>query len=570
MLSATEQSGGATLDREGATGLSRLRLGDILVARRLISRDQLQESLALAQSSGGRLGDALLQLGYLAESDLKSTLAHQLSLPYEPGPDVAVDYATAKLVTERTAQQLQAIPIRIEGNILIVAMTDPLNFQALDHIGLKSGKQVRQVVVTTNTLQRTIVKAFGLPEMDKEEQINSTVYDVGLSDENPLVRLVNTLLGESLTRRASDIHIEPLEDQLRVRYRIDGTLVELTPLPLSRHAGLISRLKVMAGMDIAERRIPQDGQIKIAKGERRVDLRINTIPTAYGERMVIRLLDRSQGVRELGELGMPAKEEQHFREMIARPNGLILVTGPTGSGKSTTLMATLSTLNRPGVNILTIEDPVEYNVKGIGQVQVNPKAGLTFAAGLRAFLRQDPDIMMVGEVRDSETADIAIRAALTGHLVFSTLHTNQAAGAVSRLIDMGTEPFLLASSLLGVVAQRLVRVLCSRCKEPYTVPEDSPLRFLPGIPAGPLTLYRAKGCGFCDQIGYKGRAAIFEVLPANARIRELIAQRATAAVVQDEAMQAGLTRTLWYTGLEKAFSGDTSIDEVQKIAFAEA
>lgn len=559
------------MEREGTTGLSKLRLGDILVARRLITRDQLQEALQLSQTGSGRLGEVLMQLGHVAESDLKSTLAQQLGLAFEPGPDLDVDYTAAKLLTERTAQQLQAIPLRADGTALIVAMVDPLNFQALDHIGLKSGRQVRPVVVTANTLQRTIVKVFGLPEMEKDDQVNNTVYDVSQGDDgNPLIRLVNTLLAESLTRRASDIHIEPLEDQLRVRYRVDGNLVELTPLPLSRHAGLISRLKVMAGMDIAERRIPQDGQIKIIMGERRVDLRINTVPTAHGERMVIRLLERSQGVRELGQLGMPPQEEGHFREMIARPNGLILVTGPTGSGKSTTLMATLATLNRPGVNILTIEDPIEYNVKGIGQVQVNPKAGLTFAAGLRAFLRQDPDIMMVGEIRDSETADIAIRAALTGHLVFSTLHTNQAAGAVSRLIDMGTEPFLLASSLLGVVAQRLVRVLCSRCKEAYTVADDSPLRYLPGIPEGPLTLFRAKGCGFCDQIGYKGRVAVFEVLPINARLRELIAQRASATVIQEEAIRAGLTRTLWLTGLEKAFKGETSVEEVQKIAFAEA
>lgn len=558
------------MERDGAIGLNRLRLGDILVARRLISREQLAEGLELAREHTGRLGEALLKLGHLAESDLKGVLANQLGLPYEPGPDLEVDYPIARLVTEQTAQQLQAIPLRTEDQVLIVATADPLNFQSLDHIALKSGYQVRQVVVTTNTLQRTIVKVFGLPEMEKGEQLNSSVYDITQIDENPMIRLVNTLMAEALHRRASDIHIEPLDDQLRVRYRIDGALVELTPLPLSKHAALISRLKVMAGMDIAERRIPQDGQVKIAKGEHRVDLRINTVPTAHGERMVVRLLERSLAVRGLDDMGMPAQEDRHFRAMISRPNGLILVTGPTGSGKSTTLMATLTTLNRPGVNILTIEDPVEYNVHGIGQVQVNLRAGLTFSAGLRAFLRQDPDILMVGEIRDGETADIAIRAAMTGHLVFSTLHTNQAAGAVGRLIDMGTEPFLLASSLLGVVAQRLVRLLCTRCKESYQVPEDSAIRHLPGVPEGPLMLYRARGCGFCDQIGYRGRAAIFEVLAVNPAIRDLIAGRASSSVLQAEAIRAGLMRTLWLTGLEQALAGQTSLDEIRRVAFAEA
>lgn len=555
---------------ETGSRLSRLRLGDILLARRLIGAEQLREALLRSEAGGLRLGEALMDLGHLAESDLKATLAQQLGLRFDPGPDLELEPATARLLPERTVTQLQALPLRVEDETLLVAVLDPLDHQAVDHVSLKAGQPVRPVVVTSGTFQRAVVKVFGLPEVDLAERSAALVYDITASDESPLVRLVNTLITQALTQRASDIHIEPMEDQVRVRLRVDGALLEAPPLPLSRHGALISRLKVMACMDIAERRIPQDGQATICQGERRVDLRVGTLPTAHGERMVIRLLERSQGVRKLSELGMPTGEEQHYRQMIARPNGLILVTGPTGSGKTTTLMATLQSLNRPDLNILTIEDPLEYHIRGISQVQVNPRAGLTFSSGLRAFLRQDPDIIMVGEIRDSETADIAVRAALTGHLVFSTLHTNQAAGAPGRLTDMGVEPFLLSSSLLGVVAQRLVRLLCRRCAQPYSVPDESPLRQQPGVPEGPITLYRARGCGFCDQLGYKGRRAIFEVMPVDAAMADLLAARAPASALQAAAIGRGLMRSLWATGLEKALQGLTSLDEVQRVTFAEA
>lgn len=550
--------------------LSGLRLGDILQAHRLVTPDQLHEALLLIKAEGGRLGESLIRLGYLAEPDLKRSLALQLGLAFDPGPDLELDLAQARLVTEQTAQRLQALPLRLDGSALLVALADPLNYLALDDIALKSGRQVRPVVVTNTTLQRAIVRVFGLPEMAAEAEATGTIYQLTAAVENPVERLVNTLLIQALSRRASDVHIEPFEDQLRVRCRVDGELQELTPLPLSRHAALISRIKVMARMDIAERRVPQDGQASLLYDGQRIDLRISTVPTIHGERMAIRLLERSRGVRSLSELGMPEPEASRYLEIISRPNGLILVTGPTGSGKSTTLMATVSSLNRPGANILTVEDPVEYQVPGVGQVQINPKAGLTFAAGLRAFLRQDPDILMVGEIRDGETADIALRAALTGHLVLSTLHTNQAAGAVGRLAEMGGERYLLASSLLGVVAQRLVRVLCTRCKRPYQVPADSPFRHLPGFPHGPVTLWRPGGCGFCDHAGYAGRRAIFELLPITPRLADMIAGGATPAAIQAEAVAQGLMRTLWQTGLEQALAGMTSFEEVRKVAFAEA
>lgn len=549
--------------------LSKLRLGDILLARRLITPEQLQEALAEVKARGGRLGEVLVSKGYLAESDLVGSLAQQLGMPYAAG-EPEVDLRVARLISEETAQRLQALPIQQEGNVLVVALADPVNFMALDHIALKTGQSVRPLAVTSTALQRIMVRVFGIPEGEEEDGTATPVYDIGLSEENPVIRLVNTLCTQAIAHKASDIHIEPMEDRVRVRYRVDGSLIEGTPLPRSIHAALTSRIKVMAGMDIAERRVPQDGQIMVIYNDRRFDLRVSTLPTSQGERMAIRLLERNQGLRSLNELGMPAREEKLYREMIGRPNGLILVTGPTGSGKSTTLMATLAALNRTDVNILAIEDPVEYHLPGISQVQINPKAGLTFASGLRSFLRQDPDIIMIGEIRDVETADIAIRAALTGHLVFSTLHTNEAAGAVGRLVDMGVEPFLLASALLGVVAQRLVRVLCPRCKEPYAVPPDSPVRYLPGMPEGPLTLYRPKGCGFCGHLGYQGRQAIFEVLPITPRLREMVVARASPTAIQDEALHSGLMRGLWSTGLEKALSGLTSIEEVQKVAFAEA
>ncbi len=550
--------------------LSRFRLGDLLVARRLITAEHLKEALEVIHHNGGRLGEVLVQMGYLAESDLVSTLAQQINIPYEPGPEIEIDSDIAKLITEETAQRLQALPVRAEGNMLVVALTDPLNFMALDHIALKTGRPVRSIAVTSKTFQRALVKVFGIPEGDENEAIPTRVFDIGTVEDSPVVRLVNTIFAQAVQYRASDIHLEPLEDRVRVRYRVDGVLMEVNPLPRSIHAPLISRLKVMANMDIAERRIPQDGQIMISHADRRIDLRVSTVPCSNGERMVIRLLERTGAVKGIDSLHMPPAERKYFDEMITRPNGLILVTGPTGSGKSTTLMSTLSHLNKADVNILTIEDPVEYNIPGVSQVQVNNKAGLTFAAGLRSFLRQDPDIIMIGEVRDMETADIAIRAALTGHLVFSTLHTNDSAGAVGRLIDMGVEPFLLASSLLGVVSQRLIRTLCPRCKQAHEMAEDDPNRFLPGVPrTGPVRIHKAVGCGFCDQLGYRGRQAIFELLPVTAHLREMIIGRRTAGEIQEYALKAGIMRTLWSTGLEKVMSGTTSLEELRRVAFTE-
>lgn len=549
--------------------VSRLRLGDILVSAKLVTRDQLQEALNGQTAGGGRLGEHLVKMGYLAESDLKRYLAKQLGLAFDPGPELDLDTATARLVTEDVANRYHVLPLRQDGNALRVAVVDPLNFQALDHVALQTGRQVNPVVVTSATLQRATIRVFGIPESAPEEETGSRVYNLDTPEENTVVRLVNTVSRQAILARASDIHMEPTEDRCRVRYRIDGVLLETTPIPLNLHGSMISRLKVMGGMDIAERRIPQDGQIQASCGGKRYDLRVNTLPTIHGERVAIRILDRNSSLKSIDQLGLPPAMDEIYRNMISRPNGIILITGPTGSGKSTTLMATLSAVNAPDKHIMTIEDPVEYHIAGISQVQVNNKAGLTFASGLRSFLRQDPDIIMVGEIRDGETADIAIRAALTGHLVFSTLHTNQAAATVGRLIDMGVEPFLLASSLLGIMAQRLIRLLCKKCRQPYIVADDDPIRYLPGVPQGPLTLYRAKGCGFCEQTGYQGRQAIFELLPVTGAVREQIMKQASAAAILTEARKQGM-QTLWETGLAKVLHGDTSIDELQRVAFMEA
>lgn len=549
--------------------VSRLRLGDIMLAAKLITREQLNEALEMQQSSGGRLGENLVKLGHVAESDLNRTLAKQLGLAFDEGPELNLDPATSRLIAEDVATKFQVLPLKLEGNLLRVAVVDPLNFQAVDNVALQTGRQVTPVVVTRSTLQRALIRVYGIPDVQPDEEISTRLYNVDVPEENTVVRLVNTVLTQAIVARASDIHMEPTEDRSRVRYRVDGVLLETTPIPLNLHGSIISRLKVMGGMDIAERRIPQDGQIQITSKSRRYDLRVNTLPTIHGERVAIRILDRNSGLKAVSQLGLPPPMDQTYMEMIHRPNGIILITGPTGSGKSTTLMATLSEINKAEKHIMTIEDPVEYHIAGISQVQVNNKAGLNFASGLRSFLRQDPDVIMVGEIRDGETADIAIRAALTGHLVFSTLHTNQAAATVGRLIDMGIEPFLLASSLLGIMAQRLVRLLCKRCRQPYIIPDDDPARFLPGVPEGPLQLHRAKGCGFCEHTGYQGRYAIFELLQVTGEVRELIMKQAPASAIQAAARRHGM-RTLWDTGLEKVLAGETSIEELQRVAFMEA
>ncbi len=550
-----------------------MRLGDILLAARLISPKQLETALETQKRTGGRLGEVLCALGFVTEFDMLNTLADQLRYPFVPNPEQQIDPSVTALVSEDLAKKHRVVPLRLEGNTLVVAMADPLNFMAIDDLSLQSGRRVKPVVSPEKAVHRAMLKAYALRaatvDTSQPTEGGSRAYDLEEVDESGVVKLVNSLVTQALSQRATDIHVEPVEKQVRIRYRIDGALQEGAPLPKASLQSVLSRIKVMAGMDIAERRIPQDGRIEVELQGRRLDLRVSSVPTIYGEKVAIRILDRSATVLGLGELGLPADVLASLRAMLAKPNGLFLVTGPTGSGKSTTLMAGLSEINHSSRHIITVEDPVEYFLPGVNQVQVNNKAGLSFAAGLRAFLRQDPDVIMVGEVRDSETADIAVRAALTGHLVLSTLHTNQAAGAAGRLIDMGIEPFLLASSLVGVLSQRLVRRLCQRCREPYLVDREDPdYHLLESAGLAGTTMYRATGCGHCDRTGYSGRLALVELLPVNGAVRELVTQRAPALRIHEAARQAGM-QTLWQDGLAKAAAGLTTLDQVKRVAFAE-
>jgi type IV pilus assembly protein PilB len=553
-----------------------MRLGDTLVEAKLITPRQLETALETQKKTGGRLGEILITLGFVTEFDMCNTLADQLGYPFNPTPENQLESGVTALISETLARKYNAVPLRLEGNSLLVAMSDPLNFPAIEEISLQSGRRIKPVVSPDKAVKRAIMKAYALGGAPVDggrtgavDQTAARAYDLEESDESGVVKLVNNLVAQALSQRATDIHIEPGEYQIRVRYRIDGLLQEVAPLAKTLAQPIISRIKIMAGMDIAERRIPQDGRIEVEMQGRRLDLRVGSVPTVYGEKLAIRILDRSAALLGLGELGLSPDVLPQIRSLLSRPNGMFLVTGPTGSGKTTTLMAALGELNHPDRHIITVEDPVEYYLGGVNQVQVNPKAGLTFAAGLRAFLRQDPDVIMVGEVRDGETADIAVRAALTGHMVLSTVHTNQAAGTPSRLIDMGVEPFLLASSLTGVLAQRLVRRLCPRCRTPYLpTPEDPDYPLLEAAGLTGVELYRPGGCGHCDRTGYSGRIALVELLPVTGAVRECITRQVSAADLQDAAVRNGM-RTLWQDGLLKAAAGQTTLEQVKRVAFAE-
>lgn len=550
-----------------------MRLGDILLSAGLITAKQLQTALETQKKTGVRLGEALISLGFVTEFDMCNTLAEQLGYAFVPNPEGQMEPGAAALVSEELARKYRAAPLRLDGTTLIVAMADPLNFMALDDISLQSGRRVKPVVSPEKAVSRAILRAYAGAAVTSQAEAGADqtarTYDLEETDDSGVVRSVNNLFAQALSQRATDIHIEPQEQRIRVRFRVDGALQEGVPIARQQLQAVLSRIKIMAGMDIAERRLPQDGRIEVEMQGRRLDLRVNTVPTIYGEKVAIRILDRSAALLGLGELGLPEDVLLSMRTMLNKPNGMFLVTGPTGSGKTTTLMAALSEINHAHRHIITIEDPVEYFLPGVNQIQVNNKAGLTFAAGLRAFLRQDPDVMMVGEIRDGETADISVRAALTGHLLLSTLHTNQAAGAPGRLIDMGVEPFLLASSLVGVLAQRLVRKLCQRCRQPYVLDRDhADYHLLESDGAQWVTLYRPEGCGFCDRTGYSGRVALVELLPVTGGIRERITARASAAAIQEEARRAGM-RTLWQDGLAKAALGLTTLDQVKRVSFAE-
>ena len=553
------------------------QLGSLLVANGLLTQESLERALEEQRESGRSLGRVLIDMGLVSEGHLVSTLAAHLGLEYVDLEEYTVDGSAATLISDSLARRYQALPIGWSDGKLIVAMADPSNVFAVDDIRTITGAEVRTVVATRPAILGTIEKYHRLDsEADdisaqaastfEEEDDLSRVREV--VEEAPIVKLVNMLITQAVADRASDIHVEPTENDVRVRYRIDGVLHEVMRPPKAIQSGIISRLKIMADINIAERRIPQDGRVSIANvGGKAVDLRVATLPTVFGEKVVMRILDKSSALLKLSDLGFLPSSGERYAQSYRKPYGTILVTGPTGSGKSTTLYATLNILNSEDKNIITVEDPVEYRLPGINQVQTNNKAGLTFAAALRSILRSDPDIVLVGEIRDKETATIAVEAALTGHLVLSTLHTNDAATTPTRLVEMGVEPFLVASALDCIVAQRLARRLCDRCKEPYQASETELTAAgwqFEDLGDESLQIYRPVGCSACSHTGYHGRFAIHEVLTLSEEIERMIVEREHSEDIKKMAIAQGML-TLRQTGLIQVRNGLTSVEEILRV-----
>ncbi len=553
--------------------------GTILREQFGVPAEVIDQALAIQQEQGGRLDDVLLASGQVDRNVLRAALARQLNLPWLdqlPEPDGIADLL--ELLPISYLRDNRIFPVERGNGRLLLAMANPNDGWPVNDLVALTGDQVEICLAPEDEIQRAINRAYE----QREGHADELAPDIGgdsdgrlepadlldTSDEAPVIRFVNGLLTKACRERASDIHIEPFETELVVRQRIDGILYEVVRPPRQAHPAIVSRLKIMAGLDIAEKRLPQDGRFRVRIAGRDVDIRLSTLPTAFGERLVLRLLEQGAGVLDLADLGMAAGLRDRVEKLIRQPHGILLVTGPTGSGKTTTLYAALSRLNSRDRNIITVEDPIEYQLDGVGQIQVNPKIDLTFANGLRSILRQDPDIIMVGEIRDRETAEIAIQAALTGHMVFSTLHTNDAAGALTRLVEMGVEPFLAASSIVAVLAQRLVRKLCPECREAYQA--DETLKQELGLPLEQeVQLYRPGGCDACLGIGYRGRTGIYELLVLDEKVRDLLMQGKDAASIAASAMERGM-RPLRADGIDKALKGETSIEEVLRVTREES
>ncbi|MBI4391367.1 MAG: type IV-A pilus assembly ATPase PilB [candidate division NC10 bacterium] len=556
------------------------RLGDMLVKANLISEDQLKKALAQQESQGGRLGSNLVKLGFISEDDITSFLSKQYGVPSINLSHFEIDTAVIKLIPAEIAQKHMVVPINRTGTVLTVAMADPSNIFTIDDIKFMTGFKVEPVVAAESSIKSAINKYYdsaGLVEAIVKDYDDRDVSAVAEGDElnvaelekatedAPVVKLVNLILTDAIKKGASDIHVEPYEKSFRVRYRIDGVMYEVMQPPMKLRGAITSRLKIMSQLDIAERRLPQDGRIKIKMGPREMDFRVSTLPTIFGEKVVLRLLDKSNLQLDMARLGFEPKAQEDFEKAILAPYGMVLVTGPTGSGKTTTLYSALNRLNTNETNIMTAEDPVEYNLPGINQVQMKADIGLNFAAALRAFLRQDPDIIMVGEIRDYETAEIGIKAALTGHLVLSTLHTNDAPSTISRMLNMGVEPFLVAASTNLILAQRLCRKICSACREEVQLPRGALVDIgFSAEEAKGIKTFKGKGCMACSETGYKGRIAIYEVMAINDQIKEGVLQGASAAELRELARANGM-KTLREAGLQKIREGITTIQEVIRV-----
>ena len=565
------------------------RLGDLLVADGLLTAEQLKKALAEQKGSPEKLGSVLIRLNFVNEDQLIGFLSRQYGVPSITLGQLDIDPDVLKLVPAPIARKYEVIPVRRMGNSLALAMADPTNVFALDDISFMTNLQVLPLVASQTAIKKAVDRNYE----SKTEAISSVLSDMQTdlsnvevveegeegakvdvfelkesADEAPVVKLVNMVLVDAIQKGASDIHFESYEKIFRIRFRMDGVLHEMLAPPKRLESAILSRLKIMSNLDIAERRLPQDGRIKLRYNTREIDFRVSTLPTIFGEKAVLRILDKEALKLDMTQLGFDEWCLEKFSAAIHQPYGMVLVTGPTGSGKTTTLYSGIHTINSPDVNIMTAEDPVEYNLKGVNQVQINEGVGRTFAAALRSFLRQDPDVILVGETRDLETAQISIRAALTGHLVFSTLHTNDCPSTIARLLDMGIPSFLVASSLLLVLAQRLGRKVCKQCREPYDADEESLVQY-GHVPTGKgkMQFYKGKGCATCNFTGMKGRVAIYEVMPVGEELRSAILKNASTAELRSIAETAGM-RSLRQAGLMKVIEGTTTIEEVLRVTLS--
>jgi type IV pilus assembly protein PilB len=554
---------------------SRLRLGDILKEMGLVTDEQVESALGRQKETKKRLGQLLLEDGIVTQLDLTKALAEKFGVSFLDLTETRFEGAATAYIDEKLARRYGAVPVRfLDDNTLLVAMVDPQNLPAQEDLAIITGFPIQPAIASEEDVFGAIAKIYR-----ERAEVGESADQAGLEDDDsiadirdateeaPIVKLVNSVIAQSVDDSASDIHFEPQAKELMVRFRVDGVLHEIMSIPRRMQSGVISRLKIMAELDIAERRVPQDGRIGLVVGGKPIDMRVASLPTVYGEKIVMRLLDKSNVMLDLEDLGFAEKALKRFHKSFTKPYGAILVTGPTGSGKSTTLYAALNILNSPEKNIITVEDPVEYRLTGINQVQVNTRAGMTFAAALRSILRCDPDIVMVGEIRDRETALIAIESALTGHLVLSTLHTNDAPGALSRLTEMGIEPFLTSSAVDAVLAQRLARRLCTQCKEPYTATREMLRKndFPPEVcDRDDVVLHRAKGCSRCNNTGYRGRLGLYEVMVVSEAIRRLTVERKSADEIGRVAAAEGM-KSLREDGIDKVLLGMTSVEEIARV-----
>lgn len=551
------------------------KIGELLVDAGLITLSQLEEALNVSQKTGARLGRTLVNMGAVTEEGIARALAQQFNISYISLSGIIIDPQIVRLIPEMLARRYKVIPFAKEGSNLKVAMVDPLNVFAIDDLKKASNCQIFPSVVTETEIQNAIDQHYGMTGSLNEiaKRLEGTEIELlkgeeempekleRIASEASVIQLVNLMISQSVMERASDIHIEPDEDTLRVRMRIDGVLHEMSNLSLKLHPAVASRVKILGNLNIAEKRLPQDGRFNIKIGNSDIDIRVSTLPTMFGEKVVMRLLNKSALILKLEELTPMHDTLSILKKMVKKPFGMILLTGPTGSGKTTTAYTILNMINSMDKNIVTVEDPIEYHLKIINQVQVNPKVGITFATALRHILRQDPDIVMIGEIRDRETAEIAIHAALTGHLVISTIHTNNAVGTISRLIDMGIEPFLISSAITCLVGQRLIGAVCPKCKAPYQ-PSPNMLKDLGiAVTDKPFTFYRGEGCNVCKGTGLKGRLGIFEVLVINETVRRMIIEKKDVGAILSASMKEGF-RTLRYEGLRAVVNGHTTIEEV--------